>query len=460
MKLGASQSPLKKVFYRMFSLLVVVPLILVSVVAAVILYRVMRSSTVATVSAFQETVATALDTDIKSASLQLSHFVYVNDGEFLDEVNQVYQSTGSQQYLANKALERSFNTSMVPSQNILAGRFFLKGGGTVAVKDTFSLPAEAMRAAGWYSAALAAPNKVVIGGYDTSKTKLTTNTQKGRQLVLVTALAPDYITDRSGNIQVVAYFTTSQVSEVLQRSRAGGETGTTLLLDETGGVLFGDMGRAELLDWFAANGAALPDGTFNRRAALGQGGAQQNYLFIVRAVPFTGWRIVTFVDEGRILHRIAGIGALLAGVAGCRPELEALPTPWERGVWLRSLLRRERERLPRSPAEGADPIQRACQYLADHFADHDLALKTVADQVGLSEKYFSTQFTKRCGCTFSSYLNGLRLRYAQDLLRNTDLKIYQVSDRAGYNSIEHFTHIFKKNLCISPKDYRAQAQNT
>lgn len=314
MKLGASQSPLKKVFYRMFSLLVVVPLILVSVAAAVILYRVMRSSTVATVSAFQETVATALDTDIKSASLQLSHFVYVNDGEFLDEVNQVYQSTGSQQYLANKALERSFNTSMVPSQNILAGRFFLKGGGTVAVKDTFSLPAEAMRAAGWYSAALAAPNKVVIGGYDTSKTKLTTNTQKGRQLVLVTALAPDYITDRSGNIQVVAYFTTSQVSEVLQRSRAGGETGTTLLLDETGGVLFGDMGRAELLDWFAANGAALPDGTFNRRAALGQGGAQQNYLFIVRAVPFTGWRIVTFVDEGRILHRIAGIGALLAGV--------------------------------------------------------------------------------------------------------------------------------------------------
>lgn len=153
-------------------------------------------------------------------------------------------------------------------------------------------------------------------------------------------------------------------------------------------------------------------------------------------------------------------GLSCQGVAGCQPELEALPTPWERGVWLRSLLRRERERLPRSPAEGADPIQRACQYLADHFADHDLALKTVADQVGLSEKYFSTQFTKRCGCTFSSYLNGLRLRYAQDLLRNTDLKIYQVSDRAGYNSIEHFTHIFKKNLCIFPKDYRAQAQNT
>ena len=149
-KLGASRYPLKKVFYRTFSLLVVVPLILVSVAAAIILYRVMRSSTVDTISAFQETVATTLDNDIRSASLQLSHFVYVNDGEFLDVVNQVYQSTGSsQQYLANKTLERSFNTAMVPSQNILAGRFFMKSGGAVSVKDAITLPDEEMRAEGW-----------------------------------------------------------------------------------------------------------------------------------------------------------------------------------------------------------------------------------------------------------------------------------------------------------------------
>lgn len=124
MKLSDSQYPLKKVFYRMFSLLVVVPLIVVFAAAAVILYQVMRTSAVDTISAFQETVATTLNTDIKSASLQLSHFVYVNDGEFLDVANRVYSSSGSsQQYLAAKELERSFNTAMVPSQNILAGLF-------------------------------------------------------------------------------------------------------------------------------------------------------------------------------------------------------------------------------------------------------------------------------------------------------------------------------------------------
>ena len=94
MKLSDSQYPLKKVLYRMFSLLVVVPLIVVFAAAAVILYQVMRTSAVDTISAFQETVATTLNTDIKSASLQLSHFVYVNDGEFLDVANRVYSSSG------------------------------------------------------------------------------------------------------------------------------------------------------------------------------------------------------------------------------------------------------------------------------------------------------------------------------------------------------------------------------
>ena len=44
MKLSDSQYPLKKVFYRMFSLLVVVLLIVVFSAAAVILYQVMRTS--------------------------------------------------------------------------------------------------------------------------------------------------------------------------------------------------------------------------------------------------------------------------------------------------------------------------------------------------------------------------------------------------------------------------------
>lgn len=92
--------------------------------------------------------------------------------------------------------------------------------------------------------------------------------------------------------------------------------------------------------------------------------------------------------------------------------------------------------------------------LQDNFTNPELMLKTVADFVGFSEKYFSSRFTQECGCTFIGYLNDLRIGRAQEPLLQTDMKIYEISDAVGYSSVEHFNHMFKKKLCMSPKDFR------
>lgn len=161
----------------------------------------------------------------------------------------------------------------------------------------------------------------------------------------------------------------------------------------------------------------------------------------------------------RLAYKQRECGLPGTGSAGRRQAVQALASEGERSLWLRNVLRQEREGSGKKRWQ-ADPIARARRFMEDNFTDHSLTLKMVADQVGFNEKYFSAQFTKRCGCTFVAYLNQLRLRYAQQLLSGTDLKIYEISDRAGYNSIEHFTHTFKKNLGISPKDYRMKGENT
>jgi two-component system response regulator YesN len=127
----------------------------------------------------------------------------------------------------------------------------------------------------------------------------------------------------------------------------------------------------------------------------------------------------------------------------------------ERELWLRSLLRRvqvscaeERESRQLSPTEQAK------RFMQDNFTNPELSLKTVADYVGFNEKYFSTLFAKESGSTFISYLNDLRIKQAQELLEQTDLRMYEISDAVGYGSVEHFSHIFKKKLGISPKEYR------
>lgn len=131
----------------------------------------------------------------------------------------------------------------------------------------------------------------------------------------------------------------------------------------------------------------------------------------------------------------------------------------ERELWLRNALRRVREACAEGRRERQkSPVQRAREFMEDNFANPELTLRTVADYVGLNEKYLSARFTKECGCTFISCLNDLRLRRAQELLLQTDMRIYEVSEAVGYSSVEHFAHMFKKKLCISPKDFRKRPE--
>ena len=132
----------------------------------------------------------------------------------------------------------------------------------------------------------------------------------------------------------------------------------------------------------------------------------------------------------------------------------------ERELWLRNYLRRVQGCFSGARRQQPDAIKKARLFMEDNYANPELTLKTVADYVGFNEKYFSTRFAKECGCTFITYLNRLRLQRAQELLARTGLKMYEISDHVGYNSVEHFNHTFKKFLGISPSDYRNSAQKS
>ena len=141
-------------------------------------------------------------------------------------------------------------------------------------------------------------------------------------------------------------------------------------------------------------------------------------------------------------------------------ELRGLHTVAELSLWLRGFLRRVENACARRAARpGADSIQKAVAFLQDNYANPELCLKMVADYVALNEKYFSTRFTKECGSSFIAYLNNLRLFHAQEFLMQTDLKMYEISDRVGYNNVEHFNHIFKKKFGKTPSEYRKSADN-
>lgn len=315
---GSRGLSLKKIYNYSFLGLVVIPLVLVFLTAGLILWFVTQKSAKEMVAAFQENVATTIENDVKLASLQLSHFIYANDGEFVRNAIHVYETEEpSALYEANQVLERNFNTAMVPSQSILAGRFYMRRGGGVSMKDDVMLADEEIKASAWYQKALGKANTVAVGAYDSTHTRLVSSTPKAHQLVLVTAMALDAFTDRSDTVEAVSFFTISNAGAILKDALANPPLGHTVLLDEGGTLIYGDFGEEALQRWFVDHGSEFLEleGSSTRRADPTGTGHEVRHLFSTRYIQETGWTVVTFVPLENTVQEFVRIVLILMLVA-------------------------------------------------------------------------------------------------------------------------------------------------
>lgn len=111
--------------------------------------------------------------------------------------------------------------------------------------------------------------------------------------------------------------------------------------------------------------------------------------------------------------------------------------------------------LPGRP-EGQDYptlIQKALRYMQDNLG-RDLSLDSTAEHVCLNPSYFSRLFKQEAHETFQSCLTRLRLERANELLRTTDLKAYQVAPLIGFSDAKYFSAVYRKHYGRSPADYR------
>ena len=98
-------------------------------------------------------------------------------------------------------------------------------------------------------------------------------------------------------------------------------------------------------------------------------------------------------------------------------------------------------------------IQKAKEYINKNY-DKNITLETICDSISVSKNYFCYLFKKVMGISIWDYLTHMRVEKAKELLKQTDLKNYEISYKVGYENPSYFTKTFKKLTGLTPQEFR------
>lgn len=99
-------------------------------------------------------------------------------------------------------------------------------------------------------------------------------------------------------------------------------------------------------------------------------------------------------------------------------------------------------------------VSQAVAYCNEHYA-RKVTLDELAAHVRLNKSYFSQLFHKEMGLSFGDYLESVRIKRAQQLLRENRASIAEISEQVGFANQNYFTKVFKRATGTTPSQYRA-----
>ncbi|KRE69747.1 response regulator transcription factor [Paenibacillus sp. Soil750] len=98
-------------------------------------------------------------------------------------------------------------------------------------------------------------------------------------------------------------------------------------------------------------------------------------------------------------------------------------------------------------------IEQVKKYIEDHY-NQDLSLKAISSSIFMNLNYLCTIFKNEVGETVNNYITRVRMEKATELLRTTDLKVFEIAERVGYPNSNYFSYAFKKFTGAAPIEYR------
>ncbi len=163
----------------------------------------------------------------------------------------------------------------------------------------------------------------------------------------------------------------------------------------------------------------------------------------------SGTEVLSFeiADNSFVVNSFSKIEKTLhAGYRGGALECKALLY----GILLSLAKSVGREYMPKDKGRLVLP---ATEYISQNYYDSGITNDSLASLCGISTVYFRKIFETLYGVSPIKYLHNFRLQKAKDILRSDYESIDQIAQSVGYNSIYHFSKMFKAYTGMSPTEY-------
>ncbi len=108
----------------------------------------------------------------------------------------------------------------------------------------------------------------------------------------------------------------------------------------------------------------------------------------------------------------------------------------------------------RQPAKSSYLWERACNYLAEHWADAQVSRVSLAHYLNTHPNHVSRIFRHTGKTTIAAYLNELRLIHSLNLLEDSSYNITEIAALCGYSDLQYYIFCFRRRFGNTPGQFR------
>lgn len=106
-----------------------------------------------------------------------------------------------------------------------------------------------------------------------------------------------------------------------------------------------------------------------------------------------------------------------------------------------------------------EAVKASIQYVRDNYMNK-IYIHDLSNIAGLNEQYFIRFFGNVTGISPLDYINRYRIKKAAELLRTTNIKVYEVAEMSGFHNVGNFMKIFRNQIGQTPMAYRKNFNQT